>query len=380
MNYICFRLFDENYIDLDIIANASVSSENPSYLAENAYNFQRRSKVYRSQGYFKIDSTNKAMIFREGIGIELTANIVEAEYTSVSSFMTAVKTALDAAGVSTYTVTRENLRFKITSNGVGGDGRFELDLDNASFTSYDVLGFDNTSERTGALTYTADFIRNHTEEFFLWDMGQATNPDAFIAVGDRAKNIQISPTATILLQGNTTNNFDSPEYSAAIDYDDEILSTLTDDGIATDTYRYWKWKIVDRENPNGFVEIGAVFLGNYFNPQRGRPGFPYKAQRGDNTKTVFSESGQSFSDIKGTKFRTHNVDFHKLEKGDIEAFDRIWETFGIGKPFFVSLDTNAVFSSSNKRRIVFVKFDKKPTESLLSYNNFDMDMILREEL
>ena len=49
-----FRIFNENYINTDILANSDVSSENASFGIENIS--QRRSKVWRSNGYYEVTS------------------------------------------------------------------------------------------------------------------------------------------------------------------------------------------------------------------------------------------------------------------------------------------------------------------------------------
>ena len=378
MSYTCFRIFNENYVEEDMLANYSVSSENSDFPAENFFNFQRRSKVFRTEGYFNVTSSNNTIIFKEGAAIALTATITVGEYTSISSFLTAVKTALDAAGVSTYTVTQDSLRTKITSNGVGGDGRFELILTNGSFTAYDLLGFDNSTDRTSALTYTADYIRIHTNEYIQFDLGISTNPDAFLLIGAKNKAMQISPTATIKLQANHTNNFNSPPFSVDIDYDDEVLAVLDDAGIGDDSYRYWQFSVIDETNPAGYIEVGAIFLGNYWNPQR-TPQFPLRTSNIDRTVTVFSESGQSFSDLK-EKTKVHSIRYIGLTKANIEEFWNIWEKYGTGKPFFISMDTSEAFSTDYRRRIVFVKIDDEPSENLISANNFELTFTVREEL
>ena len=69
----CFRFFDSNYVDQTILANYSVSSEDASFPIENAFNSKRRAKVWRSDGYYVVDSTNNVLIFRETTGVDLTA-------------------------------------------------------------------------------------------------------------------------------------------------------------------------------------------------------------------------------------------------------------------------------------------------------------------
>jgi len=89
----CSRILTTNYVDPDVVAESFVSSEQASFPASNIYNRQRRSKVWRSNGYWEITSANNVIIFRESIGVDLTATIAVAEYSSTTSFLTAIKTA-----------------------------------------------------------------------------------------------------------------------------------------------------------------------------------------------------------------------------------------------------------------------------------------------
>lgn len=380
MSHSCFRIFDENYVDIDILANQDYSSQQSAFPATNVYNTLRRSKVWRTNGRYEVTSSNNTIIFREGAGIDLTATITAGNYTSTTTFMAAVKSALDAAGVSTYTVEQTNLRFKITSNGVGGDGRFELMLTDASFTAEDILGFDNASNKTGALNYTADYVVIHyPHEYLIWDMGISTNPSAFILVGLRNDSLPYSPNATIKIEGNETNSFNPASWSTTLTYDDEVLSHITDTGMADQAYRYWRLKFEDETNGNGYIQVSSVFLGNYFDPARGRAQFPLSCNYIDRSTSAFSEGGQAFFDLKEQTAR-FDVDFFALQKADAEYFDSLFETYGITKPLFVSMDTTETFSSSKNRRIIYAYFSGPPQWQLVRPDIFTLRLSFTEAL
>ena len=86
MIYNNLRIYNENYIDEDILANYDVTSEQSAFPIENAFNQQRRSKVWRSNGYFNVTSSNNTIIFRETAATPLTGTIAIAEYGSYTSF------------------------------------------------------------------------------------------------------------------------------------------------------------------------------------------------------------------------------------------------------------------------------------------------------
>lgn len=376
------RLFFFNYIAEDILANSSVSSEQAAFPVSNAYNTQRRSKVWRSAGYFNVTSSNNVIIFRESAGVDLTATIAVSEYASITLMCAAIKTALEAAGDSTYTVTNSTstgFKFNIVSNGSGGGGVFHLMLADVLFTSASILGFSTAASITDAtLTRTADYLRINTEESLTWDMGLSTNPKAFILIGPRNSPLKISPSATLTLQGNHNDAWTTPGFEVVLTYNDQAIYTLNTAGLGDQAYRYWRLKIED-QNPLGYIEVGSFFLGNYFNPTRGRAQFPLSVSQIDNSNTVSSEGGQTYSDIKETT-ASYGVSWFGLQKADIEEFEEQFQAYGTNKPFFVGMDSDAVFSTSANKRILFCKMASNPDWTLISPDNFSLEIQLLEQI
>jgi hypothetical protein len=376
MNYTNFRIFNTNYADPDILANYDVSSEQTSFPVENMLNWQRRSKVWRSNGYWRVTDSNKTLLFKEASASTLTATLNTGEY-NATTLAADIKRAMEVSGDSTYTVTYSNMKFNFSSNGTGGDGIFTIVYSGSTLATD--IGLQQ--DKTGALSYNMDKTRIHgiDGEWVIFDLGVSTNPDAILMIDQKQSAIKISPTATIKLQANTTSNFDNPQFEVAIPYDDEVLSYISDAGMATAPYRYWKILFNDPHNPNGYIQMGAVSLSNYMNPQRGRAVYPLTQGYIDKTETIFSESGASFSDIK-YKTQGFDVSLFGLQIADIEEFDRFFNDYGVGYPFFVSMDTGEVWSSDYRRRVIFCKFDQSPKYKLSSPNNFTLDVSFREEL
>jgi hypothetical protein len=380
MPHSCFRIYDTNFVDTDILANQDFTSEQASFPATNVYNTQRRTKVWRTNGFYDVTASNNVIIFRETTGVDLTATIAVAEYSSRTSFLAAVKAALDAAGASTYTVAEVNLKTKITSNGAGGGGLFQLMTSDGSFTAEDILGY-STTDKTGALFYTADFVVIHSpSERLVWDFGVPTNPSAFILIGLRNDNLPYSPNGTIKLFGNETDNFSgTPSYSQTLTLDDQVISEIADENLHTEPVRYWASDFNDPTNGLGYIQVSNIFLGDYFDPARGRVQFPWVKQYIDRTVTSTSEGGQSFADIKD-QTGAYPIKFFGLQIADVERFDEIFEFYGTGKPLFVSMDTDAVFSSNRNRRIIFARFDSRPVATLSAPDVYDITMLFKEDL
>lgn len=374
----CVRILDTNYVDIELLANSSVSSEQTSFPVTNAYNLQRRSKVWRSEGYFNVTALNSDIVFNDGSG-NVTASIAVAEYDSTSSFMAAIDAALESAGVANYTITQNtNFKFVISSDLSGGATVFELITTDAGFTAAEMLGFDILTDKTGASSYTADVLIISTGEFIRWDMGISSLPSAFSMIGPRNKPLKLSPSGTFTLKGNFTNNFTNPYYSQVLSYDDEVIAVMSETTLADTGLRYWQVEFED-QNPNGYVEVGAFFLGTYFSPIRGRVNFPFVSQYVDRSQTIFSEGGQTYADIF-EQSQKYNIVWNGLQKEDIEDITEIFRVYGVAKPFFISFDSSAAFSDEFNRFLKFVKFQEEPSFRLVSPNNFVCEMTLREEL
>jgi hypothetical protein len=378
----CFLLLRDNFLSVDIISNSYASSEQAAFPAANVYNQQRRSKVWRSDGYWEIVSGDNTIVFQETIAVDLTATVAAGEYTSTTSFLAAVKTALEDVGASTYTVTQDatTKKIRIQSNGAGGGGILTLRWTHANSADMAaVMGFDTASDQTGALNYLADELRIHTSEWLKWDFGISTNPQAFVLIGARNEPIKITPSSVLKLQGNETDVWTSPSYETTLTYHDQAITKFSTSGLHTSALRYWRLSIVDRDNPLGYEQIGSAFLGNYYETTRGKPSFPLNFLPIDRSETVFSEGGQTFSDIR-EKSEGLSVQYRLLTKQEREELNSIFDKFGTAVPFFIALDNDETFSTDANVMVRYVKFAEPIKFTLETPNNFSADVSLREEL
>lgn len=377
------RIMTTNYLDPDRVSNAYYSSQQAPFPVSNLYNAQRRSRVWRSAGYWEITDANRTIVFREtAAGPNLTASVAKGEYSSTAAFLAAVKAALEAVGASTYTVTTDDdtSKIKITSDVSGGDNTFSILWTNPSSAGFAaVIGFATDVDSTGAESYTADELKIHTSEWLKWDFGISTNPKALVMIGPRNSPIRISPNATIKLQANETNVWADPTFEQVLTYDDVAIGLFSDEGLFPEALRYAKLVIIDQANPNGFVELGSVFLGEFFQPVRGAVNFPLAGRYVDRSTTAFSEGGQTFSDRRA-KSEILDLNWRLLTKSEKEELDEIFDEFGTSDPFFIQLDPSLAFSTKTSKYVRYVKFESEPRYSLETPNNFQCAMTLREEL
>lgn len=370
----------EDYLDE---ATRTASSEDAEFPASNLYDQSIRGRVWRSAGNFEVTSANKTIKFYETAATPLTATIAEATYSNLSDFLDAVKAALDAAGASTYTVIQNptTKKINITSDHMGGGGIFSLLWTNVGTTAADLLGYDNSTDDTGAFTYTADSIRIHTSEWLKWDLGASSNPDIFIAIGKKGSAIGLGETATIKLQGNTTDVWTSPQYEQTLTYDEMaiyIAKTLTD-GLHSSALRYWRLYIVDKDNAAGYVELSNVYLGEHYATTQGQPQFPFSVTGSDaSSETVFQSGAKSYlRRQRGSSFSFSWLGLTTIEK---EQFDSFQADLGNSKNFYLVFDPAAVFSSTINYAIRYVRFNSDQNANLSLPNVWDSDWSLDEAL
>lgn len=376
-----FVVMDTPLSDPDVAPNVYISSEDVDYPSSNLYDLNRRRKMWRSAGYWDVQSGSNTIVFQETIGVNLTATIAVDEYTTDALLFAAIKTALEDAGVGTYSVTRDTTtqKIKITQTVAGGAAVFRLIWTSATAFGA-MLGFDIGSNDTGALNYSADLVRIHTSEFIKWDLGIPTLPTCFVAFGDRNAAIPLSPNATIKLQGNHTNSWASPAVDLTLTYRENVLAYIDTDGIGgTTPYRYWRLKIVDQDNPNGYVTLGGVYLGTHVTISRGCPEFPLEVQDDDLTINQETEAGQDLAARRPIRTMP-TLNWAKLDIDTMEALHGVWEAYGLHSNFLVAMDIDGVFSSDPYSQVKLVKFANKPVSRLLSPGNFSYAWQLKEAL
>ena len=373
-------VFVDNFTDPSIVANAYVSSADASYPVANAYNLERRRRTWRSAGFFSVVPGENTIVFRETVGVDLTATITAGDYTS--DVLSAIKTALESVGSSVYTVTRDTAtkRIKITSNGAGGGGIFQLMLTNpASLDFASLIGFSTGSDLTGALSYEADLLRIHSSEWLKWDLGIPTNPTGLIGVVDRNSTIQLGGSGVLRLEGNWTDDWSAPAFSKDINIYGNNINYIDSAGFYSGGLRYWRLYLEDVDNPYGYVELGAIALCGTPTITRGCPVFPLKATTADRSNVAFSEGGRTIV-TRRDKYQGYQLNWAGLDKASFEELMLVWEKYGLHTSFFMALDPTGAFSTAVGAWCKLVKFESAPESNLDSPNNWSMGWQIREEL
>ena len=170
------RILANNY-PFDPATVFSALSKDPAFPASNLALYTR-AKVYRSFGYFLITATNNKINFKDTSGgAELTATIPEGAYVT-EDLATMIGTKISQVSVRTYTCTYSTATKRWTIAGTVFLSLLWLTGTNTATSIGATLGFDVTTDHTGALTYTGARIACHTEEAMQIDLGATQEIDS----------------------------------------------------------------------------------------------------------------------------------------------------------------------------------------------------------
>lgn len=110
-------------------------------------------------------------------------------------------------------------------------------------------------------------------------------------------------------------------------------------------YQFWKIHFVDAENPDGYLEIGRMFLGPLFRPTRNfvsdfimRPFSDPSSKEDSMGQVTHSDEKQKFSQIQ--------LDFQGVEPSEAQmGFAHMQNVVGLTRDFFVSLEPDQDYSN-----------------------------------
>ena len=126
-----------------------------------------------------------------------------------------------------------------------------------------------------------------------------------------------------------------PVIKEDLTYDSEIIIKHFTGG----NKRYWRLEFDNSANPENKIDIGRMFLGNYFEPSR-QFARGWEEMLVDPSKVEHSEQGQEWVDLK-EKHRLIRVEFPEgapLSETDRENYREMLQAVGCSKDIFIALD------------------------------------------
>jgi len=96
-------------------------------------------------------------------------------------------------------------------------------------------------------------------EWIKADLGSAKNVTAF---GIHAHNIT-SGNTVLRIRGNATDSWGAPTFSQNLTFNADVIFVFIDE-----TFRWWRFEVTDGGNGDGYIQIGEMFLGTFFEPTK----------------------------------------------------------------------------------------------------------------
>ena len=172
-----------------------------------------------------------------------------------------------------------------------------------------------------------------TSETWTIDLGGATS---ITCVG--IFNHNFTSAATVKLQANATDSWGSPSYdqtlTIATDADSVVLPRLV--FFLSESYRWWRLDIADAANPDGYIQIGRIAGGAYWEPTRTiNDGF---SLGNDDPSMGTRQPGTSWYSRQRAKYRTATVGFDLYDRTQHDKFQAVFSKVGHTKPVILALD------------------------------------------
>jgi len=181
-------------------------------------------------------------------------------------------------------------------------------------------------------------------------------------------NHNITSGATIKIQGNDTDAWGAPSFEQSITWAEyAIFQTFT-----SGEYNYWRLFIDDASNPDEYIQIGRLFLGEVLE----MPGMKADQEIDDGiTDSVdFSPSGQVYGDT-GIDYRTMTINFPYISEDERVDIREMADDRRLSEPFVLD-----IWPGDTREKVMYCVLTTMPKWKRSDDRNYiwQLQMIVRE--
>lgn len=366
------RFMTNNYAEL-ISASITKSSELASFPLSNAIN-KFRSLVWKPSGHFEITTANHELYINDGA--PKTVSITVGDYDTPDDLATQIQTDLNAASANwtvAYNVVAGDYSFKISNVG-----SVTLVLSSTTNAIWDTIGYTTSSDLTGT-AFTADQQRNHTDEYCIFDMGTSAEMTFFAAICPLSQVFSISNDATITLEASNLNQWTAPPLTVSLSRTDSGIFEFMDN-LDDTSYRFWKFKFVDKLNPGGpeGTSIAHIYIGDYITLDSRGIRKRFNKRLVDTTQVLTAENGALYFNKKNKYIELASMGIDYLPRADKDTLEQMFYDLGKSTPFYVSLDPLLNISTYLDEFTRYVVFPSEPVFTHVFSDKFNMNIELKE--
>lgn len=167
-------------------------------------------------------------------------------------------------------------------------------------------------------------------ETITFDLGQGYTVDSVALISHN-----FTSAATITYQSSNVSDFSVLVTNQALTWREGIIFGF----VTSANVRYHRFTIADAANPDTYVEIGRIFIGEHYSPEKNFH-LDYTTGKIDLSAVTEAEEGNYFSDEK-SKRRKINLGWKSpisINLTEREKFEAFWEHVGRTKDFILFLD------------------------------------------
>ncbi len=309
---------------------------------------QQRGKTWRSRAGYNVGSSDRDKLDFKEAGVARVATLAVGNYATATLYAAQVQAAMNAApgAVNTYFVTYDAATHKFTiARNTGAAAVILPFATGASLarSAHADLGFTD-ADKSGLTSYLADGVSYHSREWVKVDLGSAQAATAAVA-------INFNCLGTITLQGNATDAWSAPTLSQVLSGNNAILLAF----FGSSSQRWWRFLLSDVANPDGFSELGIVYVGPYTQPTIG-----YSVSLSDDPEELSAVDvaiqGAHFQDSRPIR-DVWSLEWEEIQEADRAILEAWADATRRGKTFFFSfqavadpVDTLYCFRAGGLRR------------------------------
>lgn len=334
-----FRMLSTNLLHSSgstLTASSSAATLPVSFLLD-----QLKSKPWRSgTGWDIVEGVNDRIDFTEG-ATPFVATIAPGNYSTGTLMSAAIKTAMEAAGAFTYTVTYSGATKKFT---IAGSSSYTIEWQTGADQLRSVgpdLGF-TVADDTGGGPYTSDGGVYQSRHWVTLSLAseQLARHAALI-------NHNFSGTSTVQIEASEDPSFGLIEtiIDTSVESGDMLIfnESAGDELLFTD--QYWRLVITDRINPDGFAEVGCWILGEPVTTSV-RPSINYSKSRDELSAITQAIDGANHSDQRPSR-HMHGLEWLSIEDADLAILEGVQEENPPGTNFLL------LFNSEDPADVVY---------------------------
>lgn len=195
-----------------------------------------------------------------------------------------------------------------------------------NYAVWDMLGFITGTDTASLASHIADNIRIHTSEEITIDAGSGNTIDFS---GSWIYHHNLSATSILRFQASNDDFFTIPLNVIMTPGSDMYVSIFE----VLQQYRYIRFKIIDVDNSDGYIELGRCIVSDWFEPDK--PFNPKNTLDPKDPSLITESEGGQVSSIRREKYRERSYEFDIVTASDREIFDTIFDTVGYHSPIVV---------------------------------------------